>query len=123
MAGKPPKKSSKNTPPTKTTGQSASSVTPITQSGKGGETQNRGPQSMDSQAAGNKVTNQKTDGHKVDGHKIDGHTIGDQRIAEQIRVRAYELFEQRGRREGHDREDWVRAEAEILSKFQREKSA
>jgi Protein of unknown function (DUF2934) len=31
-----------------------------------------------------------------------------------IRLRAYELFEQRGGEHGHDLEDWIRAEAEIL---------
>jgi len=30
-----------------------------------------------------------------------------------IRVRAYELFEQRGREEGHDLDDWLQAEAEF----------
>src|SRR5262249_47330899 len=44
-------------------------------------------------------------------------------IVEQIRFRAYELFEERGRLDGYDQEDWARAEAEILAKFQREKSA
>jgi hypothetical protein len=44
-------------------------------------------------------------------------------ILEQIRFRAYELFEQRGRLDGFDQEDWSRAEAEILAKFQRGKSA
>jgi len=33
-----------------------------------------------------------------------------------IRVRAYQLYEERGRRDGHDIEDWLRAEAEILAK-------
>jgi hypothetical protein len=32
---------------------------------------------------------------------------------QQIRVRAYELFEQRGREEGHDLDDWLQAESEI----------
>lgn len=44
-------------------------------------------------------------------------------IEQRIRVRAYELFEQRGRVEGFDQEDWARAEAEILAKFERGKSA
>ena len=34
-------------------------------------------------------------------------------VEEQIRTRAYELFEARGREEGHDLEDWLEAEAEI----------
>jgi hypothetical protein len=32
---------------------------------------------------------------------------------EQIRRRAYEHYETRGRQEGHDMQDWLRAEAEI----------
>jgi hypothetical protein len=44
-------------------------------------------------------------------------------LVEQIRFRAYELFVERGRLDGFDQEDWARAEAEILAKFQREKSA
>ena len=31
-----------------------------------------------------------------------------------IRLRAYQLFEKRGREHGHDVEDWLQAEAEIL---------
>ncbi len=36
-------------------------------------------------------------------------------IEEDIRKRAYELFEARGREDGHEREDWLRAEEEIRS--------
>jgi hypothetical protein len=32
---------------------------------------------------------------------------------QRIRDRAYQLYEQRGRRDGHDVEDWLQAEAEI----------
>jgi hypothetical protein len=32
---------------------------------------------------------------------------------ERIRSRAYELFEQRGKHEGHEVEDWLQAEAEV----------
>ncbi|MBZ5548487.1 MAG: DUF2934 domain-containing protein [Acidobacteriia bacterium] len=35
------------------------------------------------------------------------------RIEEEIRKRAYELFEARRREEGHELEDWLRAEQEI----------
>jgi hypothetical protein len=31
-----------------------------------------------------------------------------------IRLRAYELYEQRGREEGHELDDWLQAEAEVL---------
>lgn len=34
-------------------------------------------------------------------------------IEEEIRRRAYELFEARGGEEGHELEDWLRAEEEI----------
>jgi len=44
-------------------------------------------------------------------------------IEEEIRLRAYELYEQRGRQEGFQDEDWSRAETEILARHQRTKSA
>ena len=44
-------------------------------------------------------------------------------LLELIRIRAYEIFEERGRLDGFDQEDWARAEAEVLARFQREKSA
>ena len=33
--------------------------------------------------------------------------------SQDIRVRAYELFERRGREDGHDLDDWLQAEAEF----------
>jgi hypothetical protein len=44
-------------------------------------------------------------------------------IQEQIRARAYELYEARGRQQGFHDQDWAQAEAEVLSRYQREKSA
>ncbi len=38
---------------------------------------------------------------------------GNGNAVEAIRVRAYQLFEQRGRVHGYDVEDWFRAEAEV----------
>jgi hypothetical protein len=38
---------------------------------------------------------------------------------ERIRRRAFELFELRGRQDGHDFEDWLQAESEILGRTQR----
>lgn len=35
---------------------------------------------------------------------------------ERIAHRAYELYEQRGRRDGSDAEDWLQAEREVLSR-------
>jgi DUF2934 family protein len=34
---------------------------------------------------------------------------------EKIRTRAYQLYEERGRQDGHAMEDWLQAEAEITS--------
>jgi Protein of unknown function (DUF2934) len=34
----------------------------------------------------------------------------------QIRLRSYELYEARGREDGHELEDWLRAEEEIREK-------
>lgn len=36
-------------------------------------------------------------------------------LEEQIRWRAYELYERRGREHGHEREDWLQAEAEVTA--------
>jgi len=33
-----------------------------------------------------------------------------------IRLRAFEIYEERGREEGHDVEDWIKAESELLGK-------
>ena len=38
-------------------------------------------------------------------------------VADLIRRRAYELFEERGRQSGHDVEDWLQAEREIDSNW------
>ncbi len=39
-------------------------------------------------------------------------------VEEEIRLRAYELYQARGQQQGFDREDWAQAEAEILSRLQ-----
>jgi Protein of unknown function (DUF2934) len=37
-------------------------------------------------------------------------------LEHQIRLRAQELYEERGREDGHELDDWLRAEAEIMQK-------
>lgn len=37
-------------------------------------------------------------------------------LDERIRRRAYDLYEQRGRLDGHDMDDWLQAEAEMRGK-------
>ena len=39
-----------------------------------------------------------------------------QELENQIRQRAYALYEARGREDGHDLDDWLRAEEEIMEK-------
>jgi hypothetical protein len=34
-------------------------------------------------------------------------------LQDQIRARAFQLYEQRGRDDGHDLDDWLQAEAEL----------
>ncbi|MGH9503766.1 MAG: DUF2934 domain-containing protein [Terriglobales bacterium] len=41
----------------------------------------------------------------------------------EIRRRAYELYERRGYLPGHEDEDWLVAEQEILSRYQQQQSA
>jgi DUF2934 family protein len=42
-----------------------------------------------------------------------------QNLEEQIRCRAYELYEARGREDGRDLDDWLCAEDEIMNKTAR----
>lgn len=37
-------------------------------------------------------------------------------LQEEIRRRAYDLYEQRGRVDGHEWDDWLQAEAELVSR-------
>jgi Protein of unknown function (DUF2934) len=43
-------------------------------------------------------------------------TTDQQELEDQIRERAYELYEERGREDGHAEEDWLRAKEEIAIK-------
>ena len=44
-------------------------------------------------------------------------------LEDEIRRRAYELYEQRGREDGHELEDWLRAEEEVTQKRSRRVAA
>jgi hypothetical protein len=46
-----------------------------------------------------------------------------QELEDQVRERAYELYEERGSQDGHDEEDWLRAKEEITIKKFRTASA
>jgi hypothetical protein len=45
--------------------------------------------------------------------KLDANFYG---LEERIRVRAYQLYEQRGKRDGHALDDWFQAEAELTER-------
>ena len=47
---------------------------------------------------------------------IDRKTQSSEEVQRQIRRRAYELYEERGRTEGHELDDWLQAEAELIGK-------
>lgn len=104
-------KSSKprKTTSSKQTGQPGSTVTPIGPAGNLRETQSRVATQAESRV--------------LDPRNQDQGNQADTRIEEEIRIRAYELFEQRGRQAGFHDEDWARAEAEVLAKYRRDKSA
>lgn len=44
-------------------------------------------------------------------------------LEEVIRVRAYQFFEERGRVHGHDADDWLRAEQEVMRQSSGRRSA
>ncbi len=44
-------------------------------------------------------------------------------LEKQIRLRAYALYESRGSEDGHDFDDWLQAEAEILGRQKRATAA
>ena len=47
--------------------------------------------------------------------RVPGNLAQAHGVEEEIRLHAYLLFEKRGGEHGHDLEDWLQAEAEILS--------
>ncbi len=55
--------------------------------------------------------------------KAENQTEPTPEMLERIRVRAHELFEQRGREQGHDVDDWLQAEAEVTQQRAKTKAA
>lgn len=41
-------------------------------------------------------------------------------LEKELQVRAYELYEQRGKGQGFALQDWLKAEAEVLARFPRD---
>jgi hypothetical protein len=44
-------------------------------------------------------------------------------IEDEIRRRAYEIYQERGYADGHANEDWIAAEREILARYTQQQSA
>jgi Protein of unknown function (DUF2934) len=49
--------------------------------------------------------------------------VGPEILEDQIRARAYELYEEGGKEDGHDLDDWLRAEAELTTRRHRSAAA
>jgi hypothetical protein len=115
-------KSSKprKTTSSKQTEEPGSMVTPIGPAGNLRETQGR---VAATQAEPRALDQRNQDQRNQDQRNQDHRSQAEARIEEEIRIRAYELFEQRGRQEGFHDEDWARAEAEVLARYRRDKSA
>ncbi len=50
-----------------------------------------------------------------DPSRLTPNVVADPKREEEICRRAYVLYEQRGREDGHDVDDWLRAEAELIA--------
>jgi Protein of unknown function (DUF2934) len=51
-----------------------------------------------------------------DPTKKQSAAVAEPSLEEEIRLRAYTLYEERGREDGHEVDDWLRAEAELAAK-------
>jgi len=60
-----------------------------------------------------------TSAEKKNGHSGNGNATVGPDLENEIRNRAYELYEKRGRQDGKAQEDWFQAEAEVRSRFSR----
>ncbi len=56
---------------------------------------------------------------KKNGHSGNGNATAGPDLENEIRNRAYELYEKRGRQDGKAQDDWFQAEAEVRSRFSR----
>ena len=60
-----------------------------------------------------------TTAEKKNGHSGNGNVTAGSDLENEIRNRAYELYEKRGRQDGRAQDDWFQAEAEVRSRFPR----
>lgn len=58
---------------------------------------------------------------KFELKKVDGRaSVVPINVEDEIRRRAYELYEQRGCTSGHDTEDWLVAEREVMQRYRQQ---
>lgn len=58
---------------------------------------------------------------EVEATKTDSHaSVVPINLAEEIRRRAYELSENRGFASGHETEDWLQAEREVMQRYRKQ---
>jgi hypothetical protein len=74
------------------------------------------PRAKSAAATAEKKTTSRTRKTAAPSNGADGHTIEMRVSEEQIRQRAYELYERRGRTHGNHEADWFAAEAELRSR-------
>lgn len=71
------------------------------------------PKAKSATATAEKKTNSRTKKTVVPTNGSNGHVVEVANVEEQIRNRAYELYENRGRQHGNHENDWFTAEAEV----------
>jgi len=62
-------------------------------------------------------TTKSTRKAKTDAPEVAKVTTNTVNIQDAVRIRAYELFKERGYRHGYDFDDWLRAENEVMVQF------
>jgi DUF2934 family protein len=63
----------------------------------------------------------KADGRKLEVVRNDSRAnVVPINLEDEIRRRAYELYERRGFEAGHEKEDWLLAESEVLARYQQQ---
>src|SRR5216684_6250644 len=117
MAGKTPGSPRKNSSKKSAT-KKMEPVTPISQ----GDAVEK-PVTTFSEVEINSVEKTVTPISQGNGKSAEAKKYDSNGIYEEIRRRAYQLYEERGRQHGFHHDDWSRAETEVLSRSKREKSA
>jgi len=74
-------------------------------------------------AAGQSVTTTASETRKFELHKAElRRNVVPINIEDEIRRRAYEIFQQRGQGPGNEAEDWLAAEREVLQRYRQQRA-